>query len=560
MHKERPEVSGRVRSSAFITTKRTICELLFVWMVGYVLYQVYVACFGPLFNPNHPDGTLCRQSLPAATPSNFSDLYSSPRFRLESAKRLSGAIQIPTMTFDDMGPVDEDERWLPFVDMHKYLRDTFPLTHSATNLTVVGGFSLVYTWRGVNSSLKPLMLTGHLDVVPGVTSLDRWTYPPFDGVIDGEWIYGRGSGDCKNNVIGILTAVEHLIHSGWVPYRTIVLAFGQDEEVSGPLGATNIAKHLEDVYGKYGIAMIVDEGGMGLEKLYNQEFALPGIAEKGYMNAEVEVDMLGGHSSRPTVYTTIGILSKIVSAIESPTLRKESPIWGFISCLAEHGDKAYVPKWIRNAAFSKRPDYKDAARKFAQTSVENQYLIQTSKAATIFNAGVKTNALAESAKVNFNSRVDIFSSSIPVFSFFVPLLTYHAVDDVKKIFHFLVKPIAEKYCLLLNSESPSPNRYNVHCGGKPSIGNISLTYNSEHEASPIAPFILDAHAWVIFSKAVQASFGPEIIVSPSAMTGNTDTRFYWNLSPNIYRWSPVRSQDKINIHTVDEMISMRSKF
>jgi hypothetical protein len=37
------------------------------------------------------------------------------------------------------------------------------------------------------------------------------------------------------------------------------------------------------VYGKYGIAMIVDEGGMGLEKLYNQEFALPGIAEKGYM-------------------------------------------------------------------------------------------------------------------------------------------------------------------------------------------------------------------------------------------------------------------------------------
>lgn len=531
-------------ASAFITTKRTICELLFAWMVGYTLYQLYVAYFGPPF-PNRPDGTLCRQPLPAATPSNFSDLYSSPKFRLESAKRLSGAVQIPTMTFDDMGPVDEDERWLPFVDMHKYLRDTFPLTHSATSLTVVGGFSLVYTWRGSNSSLKPLMLTGHLDVVPSVTSLDKWTYPPFDGVIDGEWIYGRGSGDCKNNVIGILTAVEHLIQSGWVPYRTIVLAFGQDEEVSGPLGATNIAKYLEEVYGKYGIAMIVDEGGMGLEKLYNQEFALPGIAEKGYMNAEIEVDMLGGHSSRPTVHTTIGILSKIVSAIEDstifqPTLRKESPIWGYISCLAEHGDKAYVPKWIKRAAFSKQPDYKYTARKFAKTSVENQYLIQTSKAATIFNAGVKTNALAESAKVNFNSRIDIFSS----------------IDEVKKIFHFLVQPISEKYCLLLNGESPSPRRYTVHCGGKPSIGNISLTYNSEHEASPIAPFTLDAPAWVIFSKAVQASFGPEIIVSPSAMTGNTDTRLYWNLSPNIYRWSPVRSQDKINIHTVDEMIKI----
>lgn len=105
-----------------------------------------------------------------------------------------------------------------------------------------------------------------------------------------------------------------------------------------------------------------------------------------------------------------------------------------------------------------------------------------------------------------------------------------AVAEVKKIFFFLVKPIAEKYCLLLNGEFPSPPPYKVHCEGKPSIGNISLTYNSEHEPSPIAPFTLDAPAWVIFSKAVQASFGPEIIVSPSAMTGNTGEPSFFDLS------------------------------
>jgi hypothetical protein len=54
-----------------------------------------------------------------------------------------------------------------------------------------------------------------------LTSLDRWTYPPFSGTIDEEWVYGRGSGDCKNNVIGIMTAVEHLIDVGWKPRRTI---------------------------------------------------------------------------------------------------------------------------------------------------------------------------------------------------------------------------------------------------------------------------------------------------------------------------------------------------
>lgn len=134
-----------------------------------------------------------------------------------------------------------------------------------------------------------------------LTALDRWTYPPFSGTVDDEWIYGRGAGDCKNNVIGILSAVEHLLESQWKPARNIserylycimllcnnisqtVLAFGQDEEISGPRGATNIGKYLQQVYGKNGIAMIVDEGGMNLDNIYGKEFALPGIAEKGYL-------------------------------------------------------------------------------------------------------------------------------------------------------------------------------------------------------------------------------------------------------------------------------------
>jgi Gly-Xaa carboxypeptidase len=56
---------------------------------------------------------------------------------------------------------------------------------------------MVYTIKGKDETLKPLMLTGHLDVVPATTSLDRWTYPPFEGVIEGDWIYGRGTSDCK---------------------------------------------------------------------------------------------------------------------------------------------------------------------------------------------------------------------------------------------------------------------------------------------------------------------------------------------------------------------------
>ncbi|KAF8187111.1 hypothetical protein BJ912DRAFT_970122 [Pholiota molesta] len=483
----------------------------------------------------HPLTEICEQPTPAGVPSNLSRFVDEPGFALAAANRLAGAVRIPTMSFDDMGPVDEDERWAPFEDMHNYLRNTFPLIHSTLNLTTIGGYSLVYTWPGRAEDSKPLMLTGHIDVVPSLTALDRWSYPPFSGTIDEEWIYGRGAGDCKNNVIGIMTAVEHLIKSNWTPTRTIILAFGQDEEISGPRGATNIGTYLEDLYGKNGIAMIVDEGGMNLDTLYGREFALPGIAEKGYLNVEIQVDMLGGHSSIPSPHTSIGILSKIVSAVEDstvfqPHIEKKSPIWGYLSCVAAHGDSSQVPTWITKGVSSKNPDMNEIAQQFAKTSANNRYLVQTSKAATIFHAGLKSNALPETALVLFNSRVDIFSS---------PAATTEA-------YHSLIEPVAEKYSLLLNGNSLSE---------APSIGNITVLPSLGHEPSPISPFTIDSDAWLVFSKAVQASFGSNVLTAPSAMTGNTDTRYYWNLSENIYRWSPTRAGTKLNIHTVDEKIS-----
>jgi len=45
-----------------------------------------------------------------------------------------------------------------------------------------------------------------------------------------------------------------------------------------------------------------------------------------------------------------------------------------------------------------------------------------------------------------------------------------------------------------------------------------------------------------------------VISAPSAMTGNTDTRYYLDLSENIYRWSPARVGSRLNVHTVDEKI------
>jgi len=51
----------------------------------------------------------------------------SDAFFDKSLKRLQGAVQIPTESFDDMGEVGEDPRWDVFVPFQEYLKTTFPL-------------------------------------------------------------------------------------------------------------------------------------------------------------------------------------------------------------------------------------------------------------------------------------------------------------------------------------------------------------------------------------------------------------------------------------------------
>ena len=49
------------------------------------------------------------------------------QFFEKSLKRMQGAVQIPTESFDDMGKVNEDPRWDIFIEFHDYLKKTFPL-------------------------------------------------------------------------------------------------------------------------------------------------------------------------------------------------------------------------------------------------------------------------------------------------------------------------------------------------------------------------------------------------------------------------------------------------
>lgn len=170
------------------------------------------------------------------------DPITDEAFSKLAAERLSKAVQINTESFDDL-PQDPTD---PIFDKHKkfseYLESEYPaLYNSPIDHEFVNTHGHLFTWKGSNPDLKPILLMAHIDTVPVLpATLDQWTFPPFEGKIvvnatkntPGTWIWGRGSSDCKNQLLGIYNAVEKLVQEGFQPERTILIANGFDEEAS----------------------------------------------------------------------------------------------------------------------------------------------------------------------------------------------------------------------------------------------------------------------------------------------------------------------------------------
>lgn len=79
-----------------------------------------------------PDpGGICEQSHMKQLPDDdisraLGTALRSEDYLRDSVQRLSGAVQIPTESFDDMGPVGEDPRWEAFQEFRNYLAKIYP--------------------------------------------------------------------------------------------------------------------------------------------------------------------------------------------------------------------------------------------------------------------------------------------------------------------------------------------------------------------------------------------------------------------------------------------------
>lgn len=289
-----------------------------LWAALQILYSNFNAKYGHLFNAIVVLTILALvlyallRALLAGrkgrrSPSPMTTAQPDPKLTRHAAESLAQAIRIPSVTGDR-----EHIRALG-----RFLRERYPNCMDTMDCATLPDGSMLLRWCSAQlSDLNPVLLCGHLDVVPGG---DGWTMcEPFDGLRQEGKIYGRGAVDSKGVVIAMMEAAETLIAEGHTPRRDVYFAFGADEETGGKVGAKSIGEILEQQGLKFDL--VLDEGCTFQDmecdgRTYSA--AMIGMGEKQQCDYLITVHCQGGHTSQPRRTTAVGILSEAICRVES---------------------------------------------------------------------------------------------------------------------------------------------------------------------------------------------------------------------------------------------------
>jgi carboxypeptidase PM20D1 len=422
------------------------------------------------------------------------------------SERLAEAIKIPTISYQELDRVQYQE----FARFNDLLRRSFPRAFSVLEVEQINEHSLLLFWRSTDPELAPVLFTAHTDVVPIEPGTEGdWTHPPFAGVIADGKIYGRGALDDKEGVMSWMEAVEILLESGLKPERTLVFAFGHDEEIGGREGAKKIAERLNELNMHF--AWMIDEGGLIITDgpmVSDRPLAMINIAEKGYVTLRLVARGEGGHSSRPPRVSTIGRLSRALYRIENnpfPT-RLSAPVVAMFESLAPHMDQPekfiFSNLWLTGSL---------VAGQMAEDPTTNP-LVRTTTALTMFNAGVKENVVPQMAEARVNFRL-------------LPGDTPEGLLD--RISGIVDDPLVE------------------------------ISASTWNNIPPVAD--PKGEGFGIIADAISSVY-PDALTVPSLLMATTDTRHYIELVEDQYRFHGilVEAEQATSIHGTGEYISVQS--
>lgn len=415
------------------------------------------------------------------------------------AEKLGTMIRIPTVS------KNEDEDLSAFYTLQEELANLFPLLHANLEKTELNG-TLIFHWKGNDSSKKPILFMGHQDVVPA--SDNGWVVPAFSGkVVDG-LLYGRGAIDCKGHLFTILQAIEELLEEQFVPPCDIYVTSSINEETRGN-GARNAANYFLEKGISFSI--VIDEGGTILDEPIagmTKPYAVIGVTEKGYMDLKITAKGAGGHSSTPPRKTPAARLFAFAHEIET-----KRP---FKKCLLPETRKMFdcmapaLPSPLRfllgNTGFF-GPLLKMV---LPRISPFGEALLATTCCFTMMEGSKAPNVIPKEPYLVANLRP--------------------AVHEDCEASLLVIQKYAAKYDLeveVLQKNDPSP---------------ISDIYSKEY---------------TFLESCIGKQF-PDIGIAPYIIMGGTDCRYFQSLTQNAFRFSPLRTtNEQINAcHAINENVTV----
>ena len=312
----------------------------------------------------------------------------------------------------------------------------------------------------------------------------------------------------KNQLCGILEAMEYLISTGFIPKQDIYMALSGEEEIMGPT-----AQSIRDVFVTRHItpAFVLDEGGDIVDGFFPGvplPCAMVGIGEKGVANLSFVARSPGGHASVPTKDNPLPRLCQAMTRVQQhPFPQRSGPALDRL-----------VDTMGRYCSFSTRLllANRDILRPL--------YFRWLRRTGGMIGASSRTTfALTQASGSSIGNVIPTEASTFANLRLLWGDTTESAIARLHKIIR------------------------------DPQVEIIPHTCTDPRPDSELT------QGWDILQEAIHATW-PQAVVTPYLMVACTDSRHWRDICPNVYRFSAkqVTGAEKATVHGNNERIRIEN--